>query len=77
MIFECYGHDEGGVALVSADSRERAVLACREWLGWDVPVAFRAPEKFALWQNCEGSAAMPVVYAEDGEHYEALILRRG
>lgn len=76
-IFECYGHGEGGAALVCADSRERAVLACREWLGWDVTVAFRAPEKYALWQNCGGKAVTPVAYAEDGEHYEVLILRRG
>lgn len=76
-IFECYGHGRHGAALVGAENRAMAVQACREWLGWDVCVVFRAPEKYRLWQSCGGSEETPVVYAEDGEQYEAVILRRG
>lgn len=75
-VFECYGHGKGGVAVVLAESRQQAVLACREWLGWDVPVAFRAPDKFVLWTNSGGTEQNPVVYAADEEHYEALKQRR-
>jgi hypothetical protein len=46
--------------------------ACFEWLGWQVGVAFKNPERFTLWVNCGGSAERPVVYAEDGEHYVTL-----
>jgi len=76
-IFECYGLGEGGSALVCADSRAIASTACREWLGWDVCVVFRASEKYATWQKGGGSTATPVVYAEDNEHYEVVVLRRG
>lgn len=76
-IFECYGHGETGMALVSAPTRQVAVLACYEWLGWDVTVAWRAPERYTLWQNAGGTAATPVVFATDEQHYEVLILRRG
>lgn len=71
-IFECYGHGQPGVAIVSAFSRALAQLACHEWLGWNVCVAFKKPEQFTLWSNCGGSIERPVVYAADSEHFAAL-----
>lgn len=71
-VWECYGHGLPGVAVVHAENRERAIQAVREWLGWDVVVAFRAPDRETAWQNFGGAEGTPVVYARDGEHFEVV-----
>ena len=75
-IWECYGHGLPGVAVVAADNRARAIQAAREWLGWDVVVAFRATDREIVWQNCGGTQATPVVYAADGEQFERVERKR-
>jgi hypothetical protein len=72
MVWECNGHGAVGTALVSAPNRAIAVQACYEWLGWEITVAFRAPERYASWMNCGGTAQTPVVYATDDEHYSVV-----
>jgi hypothetical protein len=71
-VWECYGHGVPGIAVVGASSRALALQACFEWLGWQIGVAFKKPERFTVWMNCGGSAESPVVYAEDGEHFVVL-----
>ena len=71
-IFECYGHGIEGDALVLADSRETALQYCREWLGWQIAVAFRAPDRRTQFENSGGDADHPIIFSPDQVHYTAL-----
>jgi len=74
-VFECYGHGIVGEAVVMAASRSQAIQACWEWLGWEITIAFKAPEQYARWLNGGGTVETPVVFATDGEHFNVITHR--
>lgn len=76
LIWECYGQEKNGKALVMARDRMEAQAMCRHWLGWTQVIAFRAGEELPTFVRARGRPERPVVF-NDGEHgWHAVETRR-